>query len=327
MNQQQIPNQTQGESNMQSDHIEETGPTSPKLDGLTVYDQVRVAAEHVLRIHGRIDDTRTWGGGDLFEAVRGEFPDRLGQINKNTFLQYLSNAARDPDSLINCRGRRQGYYISSIAEEFSQSESGTESAADGAGPWNQITAIESTPQRREREARLYPFLEAWLISQGYRAKDVSAGRTLGKWGNPDVAGISVLDSFNGLSLEIATIEAKVSLDNWEQWIFEAVSHRRFANRSYFAFAHPEETINKIPQDMRYYSELYGIGVLAVAIENQAYERLQNGSNVQELDSESGEIIEIYSAPLQFVQPKYQMRFCEFLKASTPGELYQWGRGS
>ena len=64
----------------------------------------------------------------------------------------------------------------------------------------------------------------------------------------------------------------------------------------------------------------------IGIENQACDRLQNGSNVQELDSESVEIIEIYSAPYQFVQPKYQMRFCEFLKASTPGELYQWGRG-
>lgn len=310
---------------MESVNMEIVELTRPNLDGRSVYDQVRLAAEHVLRANGRTDDSKTWGGGEVFEAVRGEFPDRLGQSNKNTFLQYLSNAAKDPDSLINCRGRKQGYYISSMAEEFGHSDS-EEQGADGSGsPWSQPSSVEPAPLRREREARLYPFLEAWLISQGYRARDVSSGRTLGKWGNPDVAGVSVLDSFNGLSLEIATIEAKASLDNWEQWIFEAVSHRRFANRSYFAFAHPEEMIHKIPQDMRYYSELFGVGVLAVAIENEAYERLQGGGVVQELDSESVEIIEIYSAPYQFVQPKYQMRFCEFLKASSPGELYHWGR--
>lgn len=36
-------------------------------------------------------------------------------------------------------------------------------------------------------------------------------------------------------MEIATVEVKPTLANWERQFFEAVSHRRFANRSYFAF--------------------------------------------------------------------------------------------
>ena len=187
-------------------------------------------------------------------------------------------------------------------------------------------AEDSLPRKRiQKEALLYTLLESWLVAQGYQSQDVSAGRSLGKWGNPDVAGISALDSLNGLSIELVTIEAKVSLDDWEKWIFEAVSHKRFANRSYFAFAHPEETVTKIPQDMRYYAELYNIGVLVLSMDNAKYKELQSGNLREPLDSEEVEVIEIFSAPYNFVQPKYQLKFCNALGISCLKELYRWGK--
>ena len=297
----------------------------PDLHGKNTYDQLRQAAEYVLKINDRTDDANAWGGQAVFEAVCHEFPKELGEANQNTFVQYLSNASRDPNSLINCRGRRRGYYISSVAGELVRSDVGNEDAESD----DESVSLVGTPGgvvRREREAQLYPFLEAWLISQGYRAANVSSGRSNGRWGNPDVAGILALDAFEGTSLEIATIEAKASLDCWEKWIFEAVSHRRFANRSYFAFAHPEETIDKIPPEMRYYAELFGVGVLAISIENKAYKNLQHSTYLPDLDSDKVEVIEIYSAPFQFVQPRYQVQFCGSVGAGSRKELYQWGRG-
>lgn len=146
--------------------------------------------------------------------------------------------------------------------------------------------------------------------------------------NPDIAGLNTLDAFNGLSIEIVTIEAKTSLDNWEQWIFEAVSHRRFANRAYFAFAHEEETISKIPQDMRYYAELFGIGILVISMANDTYELLHSGRLDRPLDAEKDavEVIEVFSAPYSFVQPKYQLKFCNALNIGCLKDLHRWGNG-
>jgi hypothetical protein len=172
---------------------------------------------------------------------------------------------------------------------------------------------------------LYPVLESWLIAQGYQAENVSSTRSLGKWGNPDVAGINPMDNFSGLSLEVVTIEAKTSLDNWERHIFEAVSHRRFANRSYFAFAHPEETISKIPQDMRYYAELYNIGVLVLSLENETFDKLIKGTLQNPCEFDEVDIMEIYSAPYNFVQPRYQIKFCDAVGITCVKELYQWGK--
>jgi hypothetical protein len=195
---------------------------------------------------------------------------------------------------------------------------------------NSLPSTEKSPtitNRQQKEALLYPVLEGWLSAQGYQSKNISSNRSLGKWGNPDLAGVIALDCFSGISLEVVTIEAKTSLENWEQFIFEAVSHRRFANRSYFAFAHPEEAIAKIPQDLRYYTELYNIGVLLLSLENDTYNKLINGNLENLLDVEDVDILEIYSAPYNFVQPKYQIKFCNALGINCVKELYQWGKGS
>jgi hypothetical protein len=58
------------------------------------------------------------------------------------------------------------------------------------------------------------------------------------WRNPDVTGIHVVDGFLAQkSLEIATVEAKLSSDGWCCYFFEAVTHKRFAHQTYFVFAH------------------------------------------------------------------------------------------
>lgn len=295
----------------------------PDLTGQSTYEKVKLACQHLLTQENKTSSENTLSSADLFAKVKESFPDEFPEsFVKNTFNQYLSNTVKDTKSNINCLGRKKGYYLSSVAVA-TNSEITETSTVDSEATETQQEV--TSPKKIQKEVWLYPLLESWLVAQGYQAEDVSSGRSLGKWGNPDVAGISALDAFNGLSIELVTIEAKISLDNWEQWIFEAISHRRFANRSYFAFAHPEETISKIPQDMRYYAELYNIGVLVLSMDHENYQNLQGGSLTEPLDSEDVEVVEVFSAPYNFVQPKYQLKFCEALGISCLKELYRWGR--
>jgi hypothetical protein len=53
--------------------------------------------------------------------------------------------------------------------------------------------------------------------------------------------------------------------------------------------------------------------------------LTEGTLENPLDSEDVDIVEIYSAPYNFVQPKYQIKFCNALGITCVKELYQWGK--
>jgi hypothetical protein len=293
--------------------------TKPSLDELKTYQQkVKTACEYILENRKKLDQSSTLSTSELFNIAQQEFPEDFGgDFSKSTFSVYLSFSVKDTQSSINCLGRRKGYYISTKAKEIVEKSTETDTTA--------IADEESVVKRHQKELLLYPVLESWLIAQGYQAENVSSTRSLGKWGNPDVAGINPMDNFSGLSLEVVTIEAKTSLDNWERHIFEAVSHRRFANRSYFAFAHPEETISKIPQDMRYYAELYNIGVLVLSLENETFDKLIKGTLQNPCEFDEVDIMEIYSAPYNFVQPRYQIKFCDAVGITCVKELYQWGK--
>lgn len=272
----------------------------------------------MLELNGSKNSQHTLSSMELWKQAKQEFPEELN-IAKNTFLQYVSNTVKDVETRINCLGRKQGYYLVELSEEIEKA-GGLEVPELGAPE-------KAVSPRKQKEKLLYPVLESWLITQDYQTSDISTGKTLGKWGNPDIAGIHALDGLSGTSIEVVTIEAKVSLENWEQWIFEAISHRRFANRSYFAFAHPSEMIAKIPQDMRYYAELYQIGVLVLSIENSNFEKLNEGQFHGELDLEDVDIIELYSAPYNFVQPKYQVKFLKAQGIECSKSLYRWGSNS
>ncbi|MEH2338428.1 hypothetical protein [Nostoc sp.] len=247
------------ESLQTKDVVDEEVMQKPSLDNLKTYQKVKAACEYILENREKLDSTTTLSSKYLYDIAQGEFSEQFSEfsLSKNTFLQYLSNTVKDTESSINCLGKKKGYYISSIVKVVEEKLTINEEI--------EAKSEEIQVARKQKEKLLYPVLESWLIAQGYQSSNVSSNRSLGKWGNPDLAGVNALDNFSGVSLEIVTVEAKTSLENWEQWIFEAISHRRFANRSYFAFAHPEETISKIPQDLRYYAELYNIGVLVLSL--------------------------------------------------------------
>lgn len=304
------------------DRLPASGPSDDNLSGLSKYTQVQSIAKRILSENGAKSEDKTLPGRQILEQSKKKYPDI--DIPENTFLQYLSNSVRDPKSQINSQGRRKGYYLTEIAEVVAKLEDeGLESEfTETPKP----AELEKEKVRVEKEKLLYPLLVNWLQEQGYQSKDTSAGKKGGRWGNPDVTGVLPIEHYQSIVLELATIEVKSSLEGWEQWIFEAVSHRRFANRAYFAFAHPSETINKLPSEMRYYSELYGVGILIVGLSNEAFSELIGGKLEEPIALDEADILEVYSAPFSYVQPQYQTKYCEAINTKSAKDLFAWGQG-
>lgn len=262
------------------------------------------------------DIVKGMSGQSILADAKEHYRDDMTSQNiaDNTFIQYLSRAASDPYTDIFSSGRRRGYYLSDITQMINSIES------------DQIS--EEPNVMSSQESFLYDPIVEWLIGQGYRSGEVANLRKMGYWGNPDVVGMSMTELMGSTSIELVTVEVKTSYLNWGKWIFESISHKRFANRSYFAFAHPSEAISKLSPDMQYYCEIYGIGILILGMGKELYERLQKKELNKPLQLEEVDLIEYYNAPYTYIRPIYQKKFlCEQLQLRELGEIWNWGRSA
>ncbi len=288
---------------------------SKTLEEMNLLEKVDYLARQVLDKAKATSTEKALSGKDVYAKAMAAFP-KEKSLAVNTFQQYLSKLVRERSSSINCQGRKQGYYLSQAAKDL---------LGEGVDP-GVADEEPAEAKRREKERLLYPVLLNWLIEQDYRAAITSTGRANGWWGNPDIAGIICDQAFGGFTLEVATIEVKLSEKGWRQWVFEAVSHRRFANRSYFAIAHPAELIKKLDTELRYFSELYKIGVIVVAMDKKQFDDLQAGRLTKPILDHEVDIVELYSAPFSQVQPRYQQEYLQGLKIKSIPEVARWGRG-
>lgn len=177
----------------------------------------RMIAEKVLDVKQAFDESKRMRAKEIYnEAIKSNFYDNLGDLfpNEDSLGPYISFGLNTNDSSIVKANGKQGYFLSKTQKTIIQREEKTD-------------RIERKEDQKERnkEKVLYPALEAWLQTQGYKTKDTSQQKTLGKWGNPDVSGLKTTDFIGTKEIEITTIEAKISIDNWEYNIFEAIAHR------------------------------------------------------------------------------------------------------
>ena len=275
---------------------------------------VAAAAEWALREKGATANS-PMTASEIFEVVDLFDP----PISAGTFSTYLSPISKQLESPITSmgRGRSGGYFLSERTETLAEEAEDT-SATDDVQDWG-------------KEKYLYPSLVAWLSGEGYQAKDTSAVRNkqLGKWGNPDVTGFVVEEHLSQVEIASVTIEAKLGVSSWETDFFQAVSQRRCANRAYFAFALPEESSNKFPRDLRYYSERFSVGVLVIIINDEIYDRLNSGTLTEQdrtelLRSDGSNVSEVLSAPSTVVPLLYQRRLCQAVGIDSLQQLMRWG---
>lgn len=287
-----------------------TQPENSSFAGMRQRKKVSIMATKVLTERDIRTPEKAMPGRAIYAEATRLFPN--AEVPLNTFNMYLSALVKDSNSEINCMGRKQGYFLSAVGALLKAEDQG-------------IQTPEREERRLEKEALLYPALQNWLVNQEYRADITAGGRANGQWGNPDVVGLRCHECFGNFSLEIVSIEAKTSERNWRQWFFEAVSHRRFANRSYFAFAVPEELVPKLDSELRYYSERFQVGVLVVTMSQGLYEALHQGQ-IDEITEEDVDIVELYSAPYSPVQPQYQRDYLGNLGLQKIVEIASWGDG-
>ena len=267
-------------------------------------------AKAILMRQGKTSPENTASGDEIYSEYEksDKEKDPSNSVVKSTFIQYLSIAARTRNTEILCNGRRQGYYV--------RDETIT--------PAEESNLSSDTESIDVNEDSLYPIFKGWLIGKGYSADVVSSGKRNGPWGNPDVVGLKVYENFGTIESELVSIECKKGFSGWQKWMFEAVAHTRFVDRAYFAFAFPQDEIQKQTDELIPYAEYFGVGILVLELEKEAYDNYINGKGT---DLSKGEILELLPASLNRPITTEKIRYLSSIGVNTITDLYNFGNDS
>lgn len=260
-------------------------------------------------------------GAEIREWLEKERPEDYQKLEAS-WGSYLSRAVVDTTNRIE---RTPGKYTYSLRPV-------TDTAPPP--PPENTPSVDPQPTpgapRQQRELILYPLLATWLRSRGYSARVTARSKGGGAWGNPDVTGIKVVDGFLGQkSLEVSTIEAKLSSDSWRYYFFEAVAHKRFAHRAYFVFAQgsDEPSLSEVVDGslLREYGEKYHVGVLVVFVPSDRYAQLISGNvSGTELRLDDVVVEELWPALHDTISAAAQTDFLQgTLKLSEDGDIYRF----
>lgn len=286
-----------------------------------VWDRTRQVEHLVTAILNRkkaFSQDKSAKANDIFKELKEIYPEH--GIPINTFTVTLSDLAHSNTSPITKLPNRNGYFLNKELPQATKKEEKEKPEETG---------------RIEREKILYQIFINWLRAQGIQqVKDTSYARNqdLGKWGNPDITGIKIHETIGHTTdIEIITIEVKPSLEDWKHLIFESVAHKRFANRSYFAFLLPEDELGKIDADMKNYAEIYGIGILILPVKKRIYDQIISNAERRRLpddilsDYSLDDIVEVSSALYMPTHYHFRDRFLKALGITSEGELHRWGK--
>lgn len=250
------------------------------------YEKVDAVIGFILEDRGKTSVDSTFSTKEIIEAYNelkkefhGSQEEDIVEIPTNTIAVLLSNLSKLETSKINCPGKKRGYYVSldtTVADVTPEDD----------GP--EIESEAEQKKNKQNEKRLYPIVMQWLADKVDRVADISSLRGRhAKWQNPDILGITFKELLGQEILELTTVEVKPSMDSWQQYIFEAVSHSMFVHRAYFAFLHSSE--EKIPEEMKLYASRFGVGLLSLELDKGDLDRFNAGEKIDIDDLEKVEI--------------------------------------
>jgi hypothetical protein len=220
------------------------------------YQTINRIAEENLKTRGHKSSEHPMGSRELVDAIQNDIRAQNLDVNlaRSSIFNYISHAAnKDESSAIFSGGAWGGYWVQ---EDAPAPEKPVEKA--------EIQASHGAQKVSFSERDLYPLVNAWLQTKGFTAKDVSTLKGGGKWGNPDIVGVKKVDLFGSTEIEVASCEVKLSEIGWEQFIFEAISHKRFSNRSWFVYR-ISDAGRALPKSIEYYAERYKVGVVQILL--------------------------------------------------------------
>lgn len=258
---------------------------------------INAVSQYILEQNKCFDPQNAMLGKDIYAkyfSIQKKHPS-IPEIAQNSFgvtLSLISHSSSST-SAIKSAGKKQGYYLDK-------------------GMLNP-DAKENKVHAKIQEKDLYPILTEWLNTKIDKAIDASSKRGAKKWQNADILGISFINDIGREDFELHAMEVKVLHTNWRVDLFQAVSHSRFANRSYFAFLLRNSDIDKLENDLKEYAYQFGIGLVAIVIKDEYWRNIIEKKQdliLSDTDDSICEIREICFAPYHSVNPSIRTNFLE-----------------
>lgn len=257
---------------------------------------------------------------DFLQKLREKVPDA-----KPDYLYYrvILESSKDPESPINSTGRGKGGGYFYEEPEVTEQDQSITSVID-------LEGDDKSEKRKydQVEKRLWQPVARWLLANKRPTQvsaDVAMKKKGGVWGNPDVVGLAPIKRLGFFDIEITSVEVKPSLSRWEYFFFEAVSHKRFAERSYFAFY--EENFHKYKiDDLVSYAEKYGVGLLRLDLTLEQFSNLDGWASMEGgvRDELIGQFFELYPAPYSPVELRVKCDFLENIGIRYDEDIYGFG---
>lgn len=283
---------------------------APKFESAS-QEEIYNCALRVLHGHSESNPLNT---GELVERVKSSLSDDAAR-NKAVYYELLGLTRLDGSLLSSKQGRGGGYFLAS----------GAASARDEAPSGRGVDQAEKT-----LEKHLWPVAATWLVDSQIVSRASAEFANIkkgGKWGNPDVVGLNIVDELGFFDVEVVTLEVKPSYYDWERFFFEAVSHRRFANRSYFVFRSSSELASEERLKMLEFSRKFSVGLVELQIDGGEYRELPGWETLS--DSRKAEIInrfvEHYPAPIMHVPMRDKVDFLRRLGINGRSQIFEFGR--
>lgn len=246
---------------------------------------------------------------DLVAAIVREL--KLKGRDQTRVYPIIREAAKEPDAKFSSRkGRNGGYFRTQPSAGFEATE-----------------ATVHEPQRAlegAQEKHLWPLIEQWLKDEKkyqYSSAMHANEKSGGKWGNPDVIALNLIDEYGLFAVESATVEVKQALSSWRTWIFEAISHKRFSERVYFAVRTNDPDGSEIVE-LAGYAEKYGIGLLTIDLSDDDFNSLVSWATLDAQNKAAllDSIRERVSAPFEDVSIKEKIGFLKRLGFKDKNDL-------
>ena len=257
--------------------------------------------------------------GALVKEISKKLDEESAPKDYKIYYALLASSKDETSKIQSRKGKGGGYYLAEPLHEISDTDELKE---------NISVPTKENESEKTLEKHIWPLVRDWLITSKGIARSsekVANLKTGGVWSNPDVVGLSPIEDLGFFDVEIATVEVKPSLHNWRYFFFEAVSHKRFSERVYFAY----RTNTSKPKDedeLVAYAEKYGIGLVRIELSDDDFEKLPQWGMLE--NSEKANLldlcVEVVPAPLETVSLQEKISFLRRIKISSKVDIYEFG---
>lgn len=258
------------------------------------------------------------GKGPPLKEIIPKIIEKVDESVNDSFVYGVLNEANKSDlSPIRSGGPWRGYYLDQ-------------------GKVDQRTNIDSDEVEAEilvgktklAEKHLYPLVALWMKTKKkcvHVSDNVHGLRRGGIWSNPDVVALNPIDRLGFFDIEAISAEIKLSDQQWQKWVFEAVAHRRYVDRSYFIFRAKDGVVG-MDAEILVYAEKFRVGIAVIDLPDEKVTSVVNWKNLSETDRLEfvDAIVEVVPAPSENVSVREKCEFLENINIRQKDELYKFG---